>query len=485
MDLAYKSATSWLMKVIRKPGFWLIIVLLAILTLPHYEEALGHPAFLTQMISNLGLSRHAFERILYLAPIVWAGFLFGHKGAFVTSLAALACMLPRAIFISPIPTDAIFETSAVFIIGNVLAVSFSALCKERERRAQLEMTQQELRASEERYRGLFESAHDAIWIHNMEGDITAANRACAKLTGYNLEELYNLEAVALLSQDSSGIARGMEKSLLKGEVAGSIAEVKLIRKDRSEAFIQLATSLVLSGGEPVAFQHIARDVTEQKRMQENLRFYLQQITRAEEEERKRISRELHDETIQALVVLSRQLDGLASSGKGLSQGNSLLLENLRQQTNNIMQGVRRLSQDLRPAALDRLGLLSALEWLASDVAEYSGIATKVSVLGTERRLPEEAELVLFRIAQEALRNVWRHAKATQAEVVVEFDERKTRITVSDNGKGFKLPGTIGDLARDGKLGLAGMQERARLLGGSITVQSEPGRGSSITVEVPL
>jgi signal transduction histidine kinase len=125
-----------------------------------------------------------------------------------------------------------------------------------------------------------------------------------------------------------------------------------------------------------------------------------------------------------------------------------------------------------------------LEWLASDVAEYSDIATKVNVLGTERRLPEEVELVLFRITQEALRNVWRHAQATQAEVTIEFDRGKVRITVSDNGKGFNLPNTIGDFVRDGKLGLAGMQERARLVNGTLTMQSEPGKGTSIVVEIP-
>jgi len=246
----------------------------------------------------------------------------------------------------------------------------------------------------------------------------------------------------------------------------------------------LATSLVFNKGEPAAFQHIARDITEQKQMQDNLRFYFQQATRAQEEERKRISHELHDETIQGMVVLSRQLDALASTPKGLSKENKLLMEKLQQQTNSIMQGVRRLSQDLRPAALDRLGLLPALEWLTSDVSEYSGIATKVNVLGTQRRLPEEAELVLFRITQEALRNVWRHSKATQAEVVVEFDNRKTRITVSDNGKGFNFPETIGDLARDGKLGLVGIQERVRLLSGTLRVQSQPGKGTSISIEVP-
>jgi len=119
-------------------------------------------------------------------------------------------------------------------------------------------------------------------------------------------------------------------------------------------------------------------------------------------------------------VLSRQLDALASGSKEISEDNRLHLEELWQQTNNIIQGVRRLSQDLRPAALGRLGLLPTLEWLASDVAEYSGIGIKVNILGSERRLTEEVELVLFRIAQEALRNVWRHAQATKADITVQL-----------------------------------------------------------------
>jgi len=664
--MAHQLSISWLIKTVRKPGFWLILALLVLITLLHYGEALELPAFLTNMLSNIGLDRHAFERILYLAPIVWAGFLFGWRGAVITSLAALACMLPRAIFISLYPVDALFETSAVFIIGNVLAISFESLRKERAYRTQLEIAQQELqdhvqviqeneerlaalhqisstvsqslelsqvlsgaignvidvmqveialvflldeeagelalaahrgvsarfvqgvgklklgegfngkvaetgeslyvedatqdpgltkmavreegirsqlivplkskgkvvgtlcvaarsqrqvlpeelelvtaignqigvavdnarlyqqqqavaeelRASEAKYRELFENAHDAIWLHDLEENIITANQAFATLTGYSVEELSGVKAGDLFAEGCLESIKNLEDLLLKDKALGRLSEAKIVRKDGTEASVQLSTSPVFSNGQIVGFQHIARDITEQKRMQENLRFYLQQVTRAQEEERKRISRELHDETTQALVALSRQLDALASSRKGLSENNRLCLEELWQKTNNIMQGVRRLSQDLRPAALDRLGLLSALEWLASDVSEYSGIEIKVNVVDTERRLPEEVELVLFRITQEALRNVWRHSQATRAEITVEFDESKTKVTVSDNGKGFKLPETIGDLARDGKLGLAGMQERARLLGGSLTVQSEPGRGSTITVELP-
>ena len=482
--MARYLSLNWLARVIRKPGFWLILALLVLITLPHYHEVLRLPPFFIPVMSNLGLDRHAFERILYLAPIVWAGFLFGWRGAFVTSLAALVCMLPRVIFISLHPMDSLFETSAVFIVGNVLAVSFASLRKERVYRTRLELAQQELRASEERYRELFESASDAIWLHDLEENIVAANKASATLTGYSLKELSTIKSGNLFAEDCLEDINQVEDSLLKNGAPGYLSEARIIRKDKSESYVQLSTNPVFSNGQIVGFQHIARDITEQKRMQENLSFYLHQVTKAQEEERKRISLELHDDTVQALVVLSRRLDALASGGKGLSEDNRLQLEGLWQQTNNIIQGVRRLSQDLRPAALDSLGLRATLEWLASDVAEYSGIETKVNVVGSERRLSGEIELELFRIAQEAMRNVWRHSKATRAGIKVEFDPTKTRITVSDNGKGFDIPQRMGDLAKEGKLGLAGMQERARLIGATLTVKSQPGKGSSITVELP-
>ncbi|MCK4862709.1 MAG: PAS domain S-box protein [Dehalococcoidales bacterium] len=419
-----------------------------------------------------------------MAPIVWAGFLFGWRGAFITSLAALAAMLPRAIFISLYPMDALFETGAVFILGNVLAANFHWLRKEREHRTQLEITQQELRTSEQRYRELFASAQDAIWLHDLEGNIITINKAAEKLTGYSVEELGKMNVKSFLSDESLDLAQQIRSKILNNEPVEQPYEQRIFRRDGSEAFIQLATSLILSDGKPVAFQHIARDVTEQRRMNENLRFYLQQAIRAQEEERKRISHELHDDTIQALVVLSRQLDALASGDKGLSEDTRLHLEELWQQTDNILRGVRRFSQDLRPAALDRLGMLPGLEWLAANLTEHSGIAAEVNLKGEERRLSEEAAIALFRITQEALRNVWRHSGATKAEITVEFDESKTRITISDNGKGFNLPGKIGDLAKSGKLGLTGMQERAQLIGGTLAVQSQPHKGTSVTVELP-
>jgi len=219
--------------------------------------------------------------------------------------------------------------------------------------------------------------------------------------------------------------------------------------------------------------------------QDNLRYYLQQITRAQEEERKRIARELHDVTAQSLYALNRQVDNFVRSNTNLPADNAAFLEDLGKQVREVLQDVRRFGQDLRPPMLDDLGLLAALRWLASELKEQHGIETHLKVLGTERRFTPETELILFRIVQEAMRNIGRHSKASKAEATIEFGEGKTRISVSDNGKGFKLSGSLADFVRTGKLGLAGMQERAQLIGGRLTVQSEPGKGTTVIVQAPV
>ena len=644
-----RLSLSQVIGVLRRPGFWLLVAALVLITIPYYQEAIKHPAFMTNLWDNLGLDRHAFERILYLAPIIWAGFIFGFRAAFAVAIVSLICMLPRAIFISEHPTDAVFETIAVFVVGCVVAFSFGTLRKERERRIQLvvlneissvlseslqlsqllgssidsllsmirvdaalvflmdretdelviaahrgvsdefaqsisrvklgesfngkvaqngeplfvedvsqdpsvtkmavveegirsqlivplkskgkvvgtlcvaargrrrfrrdevelltaignqigvavenarlyeqerEATRQ-LRVSEERYRDLFENANDAIWVHDLEGNITAANEASERLTGYTLEELRRtnkLNVSEFLSEESLNLAKEIRRKLLADEPVAQPYEQHIIRKDNTNVVLMVTTNLVTEGRKPVAFQHIARDVTEELRMRENQRFYLQQITRAQEEERERIARELHDDTVQYLVVLARQLDDLANSSKSMSKEDKAYLENLRQQTNSIMDGVRRLSHDLRPATLDRLGLVAALEWLASSMEKLSGIDVKVEKSGTERRLPGEVELVMFRIAQEALSNVRRHSRANNAEVMVEFDDKKVRMTIRDNGRGFALPEKVGDLLKKGKLGLAGMQERIQLLNGSLKIESQPGKGTTVVIEAPI
>jgi len=159
------------------------------------------------------------------------------------------------------------------------------------------------------------------------------------------------------------------------------------------------------------------------------------------------------------------------------------LEELRDQSDTILEGVRRFSRALRPPVLDDLGLLPALKWLAMALEEH-GMAANITVLGEQRRLPDGAELALFRIAQEALNNVRKHSGASAVELTVDFRDSGLVMTIADNGTGFETPGSTSDLAECGKLGIMGMQERTRLLGGTLSVHSQPGVGTTVMVTVP-
>jgi two-component system sensor histidine kinase DegS len=259
----------------------------------------------------------------------------------------------------------------------------------------------------------------------------------------------------------------------------SFGALGLVSLDEAKSFSDRDVAILAGIG------HQAGIAIENARLYENMRFYVRQITRAQEDERKRIARELHDDTAQALIDLSRRLDNLATSREQLSETAIERLEEFQELIDSILRGVRRFSRDLRPSVLDDLGLLPALEWLTANLMEEDGIKTELEVHGDRRRLPPEVELALFRIVQEALNNVRRHSQASRVVTVVEFGEGRVRLTVDDNGHGVELPGRMGDLATAGKLGLIGMHERAHLVDGILAVRSEPGKGTIVTVDVPV
>jgi two-component system sensor histidine kinase DegS len=237
-------------------------------------------------------------------------------------------------------------------------------------------------------------------------------------------------------------------------------------------------------GEIIGAIETLEDATERKRAEENLRYHLQQITRAQEEERKRIARELHDDTAQVLSSLSRQLDNFIRKKHGFTSKEVLFLKGLQTQLNRGLQSMQRFVQDLRPSLLDDLGLIPAVRSLVKGLQDSEGIDAQLKMHGGERRFTPEVELLLFRIVQEALNNIRRHAHASEAQVTMEFDGDEVKVTISDNGRGFELRGGIDNLPRIGKLGLAGMQERARLLGSTLEVKSTPGKGTTLVVNTP-
>ena len=225
------------------------------------------------------------------------------------------------------------------------------------------------------------------------------------------------------------------------------------------------------------------DITERKNLEDNLRFFLQQITRAQEEERKYIARELHDDMAQILGSLSRRLDNLLRKKHDFGESEASALQDIQALLNQGLQSLNSFVQNLRPSLLDDLGLIPALRSLTNNLEKTDGTLAEFTVIGEERRLTNEIELSLFRIVQEALSNVHKHAQATEVHVSAEFNESAIKLTVSDNGNGFELKGSMDDLPRIGQLGLMGMQERVWLLGGSIEVNSKPGKGTTLKVDV--
>ena len=472
-----------LLEAVRSVEFLAAIAMFLVAIPLHYPEQLLPFLNIESPSSVLGLERLAVERLFLLLPITYLGFLFGMKAGLTGSALALVIMLPNALLTSEYRVDALGEVGGVVAAGAVINVGFERLRRERERRR---LVGEQLRVSEERYREIFENAHDGIWLQDMQGRITMANRACAEITGYAPEELVGMRVKRLLSEEPLNKARQIRKRLLAGETINEPYEQEIIKRDGTSALLWLTPSLITSQGWPTGFQFIARDITEQAHMQENLNFYLQQVTRAQEHERQRIAQELHDETAQSLLLMAQRLDSLASTAKKrLNRDVAAELQEVRATTIEALMELRRLAQDLRPRILDDMGLVPALEWLADDLAEQDGIEARVEVDGTLPRLSEEGQLLLFRIAQEALRNIGKHSGASEATLSLRAYDARLEMRVADNGEGFTLPKAVGDLAATGKLGLLGMHERARLLGGTLDIRSERRRGTTVVVELPV
>lgn len=200
--------------------------------------------------------------------------------------------------------------------------------------------------------------------------------------------------------------------------------------------------------------------------QDSLRSYVQLAMRAQESERQRLSRELHDETIQDLVVVRNSLRGALRPGESLDERARLLESGIDRSIHDI----QRLCRALRPSILDNLGLLPAVEALTAEIHSHSKLNVSMGVEGTPIRLQPEAELAIYRVVQEALHNVERHASATQAAVEIAYDQSGTRVSIVDDGRGFDPK----KAAHTDRLGLVGMRERARLVGGELQVDRSEG-----------
>jgi len=220
--------------------------------------------------------------------------------------------------------------------------------------------------------------------------------------------------------------------------------------------------------------------------QQERQMYMTQIFKAQEDERSRIAQELHDDAIQTLMVIASNASSLLSTKKfKIIPAVRENLEWTRDRALDLAEDMRRLSLDLRPSILDTMGLLPALNWLVTSFASDHNIDGQLEVDGKVQALKPEADVAIFRIVQEALNNVVRHSGAATVCVRVKYLPRLLELSIQDNGMGFTLPKSMASYSHEGKIGLLGMQQRARSLGGTLSVYTTIGKGTLILAQLPI
>ncbi len=332
-----------------------------------------------------------------------------------------------------------------------------------------------LRESERRYRDVVETARDVIYTLSTDGTIRSLNPAFETITGWPRTEWIGKPFAPLVHPADVPRAAQLYQMVLDGKVP-PMFELRIVSKSGGAVPGEFMATPLVEDGRIVGLLGVARDITDRKRAEEALR----RLNDALEEEVKRIAHALHDESGQLLASVHIMLADIA---RDVPAHVAERVNGARGLLTKIEEQLRQLSHELRPTILDDLGLRPALEFLANGVSGRTGLRISVeSTVG--RHLPPQVETVVYRVAQEALTNVTKHAHATSVSVRVSRAGRALRCSIRDDGSGFE-PAAV--LARRGArgLGLIGIQERLSAIGGRLDIVSSPGNGTELLLSIPI
>jgi two-component system, NarL family, sensor histidine kinase UhpB len=354
---------------------------------------------------------------------------------------------------------------------------------------QRKLTELQLQASEQRQRTLNENAPIGLAIVGLDGRFHSVNPALCAITGYAESELLGMSFQDITHPDDLVADMAQFDDMLAGRMASFKMEKRYIRKTGEIVWVQLTAAVARTPeGEPDYTIGQIEDISERKKTQEALRKSQSQLKRlserrqqALEDERKRIAREVHDELGQVLTAIKMGISllKLKHAGDAALEGHFTRLLGLAEQGFGV---VRNITSSLRPATLD-LGLTPALQWLVEQFEVNTGLPCELSVSGLDRAIDDAHATAIFRMVQESLTNVARHAKASRVVVSVDADDREAAISVSDNGCGFDSWMATSSIQG---VGLAGIVERIESLGGLANIVSNTdGEGTSIRATLPL
>lgn len=346
-----------------------------------------------------------------------------------------------------------------------------------------------LRTSEHQFRTLFESTMLGMGIADQDFRFLKVNRAFCQLLGYSESELVGRTFLEVTHPDDVGLSRVLAERTFRGEIPSYQIEKRYIRKDGSVVQARLSVSVVRDDrGQPLYFQGIVEDITERSRIEEELRRSRAQLRdlaarleAAREEERAHMAREIHDQLGQALTALKMDVAWLKKRLPTRAQAVTRKRNAMAALIDATMESMHRLAAELRPGVLDELGLPAAIHWLAHDWEQRTGIPCRAWVSSDDVRLEAGRSTAAFRILQEALSNVARHAGATEVEIRCSISAQGLELVVRDDGRGI----TDAELTASDALGLLGMRERAQTWGGEVSIRGDAKRGTTVTLRLPL
>lgn len=397
---------------------------------------------------------------------------------------------------------------------------------------ELRRVQTELEVSRERYFDLYDLAPIGYFTLNEQGVILEANLTAAKLFGVERGALVTQSLMCFILPEDQDIYYKRRKALFKTGKP-QVCELRLREKEGAPFWACIESTLVRGVDGPPSCRAVMSDITERKRvetaqhlldvltssnrkleeeivqrqaveesvrqseqhksellkqsslMQEQLRHLSRQVLMAQEEERKRISRELHDVIAQTLTSINVRLALLKKDGAALNPKDlDVEIGSTQRLIEESLNIVHQFARELRPPVLDDLGLIPALHSFTKSFTERTGIHIHLTVFAAVEKLDSAKRTVLYRVAQEALANVARHAQASRVEVSILKLSRAVCLTISDNGKSFQVARVL-NAKNNKRLGLVGMRERVEMVGGNFAVESALGTGTTIRAQVPF
>lgn len=446
LTAAFREAVSppW-----RNWRFWLVQLLVIAIALLHEatreDGPLPHLAF-----------PHFASMALFLVPVVYAALNFGLGGSAATALWVTVLMAPDLRWHTGI--DRWANGIQLGIIDVVAAFVGQRVESERNQRRRAD-------AARRKYTALFESNQAPVLVLDGGGRVREANAAARRLFSLSERGRARPGLVQLVGEDAAwGLLQRSRPDYLAVGSAGT-----------ERFFKPLSTPLADEDGTRIV-ELVLQDVTAERLQQQGTAAYAAHVLSVQESERRRIAGELHDEPLQAALLLIREI-------RNAEDGREMSLERMRSLADRIAGELRGIARGLRPPDLDHLGVVAAIRKLVEEFEDRSGTEAGLSVLGGPRRPEPNLELCLFRIAQEALHNVERHADAHQVRVRLSFAGGEIRLLVADDGAGFN-PRSIHAAAPPTSLGFLGMRERAALVGGRVSIRSAPGRGTVVRAVLP-